>query len=502
MSVATPPAEEALINERLRAVDWRFLLGLEEAPRYLDLSRGSLSPSLALIGEEASAADAEVDLAVLGFPTAKDLATARDRLAGNGEIACIWRGPRPGGVARAKTRLRRAGFVDVRLSQPGPDPSKTPELWLPLEATTARRAALAERPPRSRREALLRRAWLRFGPVCALARLPGGAANGGGGADGLPDADAWVLLTGGPESDAKVVGLPQFETPPQQDVVVKFARVAKADRALEREVEVLHLLERERPELAGVPRIRASARRVGRVAIAQDAVHGKALGGAIDRASFATVVAEVTGWLAALVGKATAQPASAWVERLVHAPLDELDRDFAGRVPADLPQRARELLAGLGDLPPACEHRDFGPWNIIVEEDGSLAAIDWEDAEPQGLPGLDLAYFLASAAFELDGGLDSTDRLEQARRRNRELLDPGTEMGAIASRCAGRYCDAVGIGPSELPRLRLLTWIVQSLIALRRLPQGADRTVPAASDAELFLALAQDELERLEAEPQ
>ncbi len=72
-------------------------------------------------------------------------------------------------------------------------------------------------------------------------------------------------------------------------------------------------------------------------------------------------------------------------------------------------------------------------------------------------------------------------------------------MGAIASRCIERYCDAVGIDRDEFPRLRLLCWIVQSLIALRRLPKGEAGSVPAASDAELFLALAEDELRHLEA---
>jgi Phosphotransferase enzyme family len=498
---AAPPVEEATINERLRTVDWRFLLGLEEVPRYLDLSSGSLSPALALIGEEAGEADRQVDLAVLGFPTAKRLASARGRLAAGGAVACLWRGPRPGGVARAQARLRRAGFVDVRLCQPGPDPGRTPELWLPLGPAEGRRRALAERPPRSRRAALLRRAWLRFGAVCALARLPGGAANDRSREDDLPDPDAWILLTGGAESDAKVVGLPQFETPPPQDVVAKFARVAKADFALEREAEILQGLERERPELAGVPRIRASARRVGRVAIAQDAVRGKALNATIDHAGFAAVATEVSEWLAALAGRPAPQPVGSWAERLVRAPLDELDRDFASLVPADLPQRARDLLAGLGDLPLICEHRDFGPWNIVVVEDGSLAAIDWEDAEPQGLPGLDLAYFLASAAFEIDGSLDLADRLEQARRRNLNLLNPNTDLGAVASSCVESYCDAVGIDRGEFPRLRLLCWIVQSLIALRRLSPGGAGSAPAAADAELFLALAQDEVRRLEEEP-
>ncbi len=108
-------------------------------------------------------------------------------------------------------------------------------------------------------------------------------------------------------------------------------------------------------------------------------------------AGFAAVAPKVTHWLIALAGEPDPPPATTWEERLVFAPIEELERDFADLIPADFGERARRALAGFGDLPLVWEHRDFGPWNVVLEENGEPAAIDWEDAEPQGLPGLDLA---------------------------------------------------------------------------------------------------------------
>jgi hypothetical protein len=483
---------EERLNRLLRQVDWRFLLHQTEVPRRADLPREATSEALELVTRVGDGLD-EADLVVLGFPSRVSAASARRALRSGGEVACLWRAPRPGGIRRARAHLRRAGFSAIHFYRPGLQPGET-EAWLPLDKPAIAARASSERPPRSRREAILRRAWRLLGPVCAIARVPGADPNDGG--RELPDPDAWVLLTGGAESDAKVVGLPFFEEGTGSGVVAKFARTAKAEAALEREASFLADLERERPALGGVPRLCASGRRAGQVGIVQDAVVGKPLNALASPSEFASLAPKVTRWLLALAGDADPQPAAIWSGRLVSDPLDELERDFAGLVPADLPGRARRALASLGDLPLSWEHRDFGPWNVVISERGDLAVIDWEDAEPRGLPGLDLVYFLASAGFALDGV--RSDEIDRASESNRRLLDPGTDPGGVATACVEQYRAALGIGEKDFQRLRLLCWIVQSLIACRRLVGGAAEGAPAASDADLFIHLAEDELRALE----
>jgi hypothetical protein len=484
-------SEPSVQNELLRQVDWRFLLNQREAPRTLDLTGGSLAEALKLVGPAAGRSDAEADLVVMGFPARRQLEIALRVLRPGGAVACLWRAPRPGRVRRARARLRQAGLAGVSFYRTGPQPGET-ELWLPLGAGGIAERVLAERPPRARREAIERRAWRALAPVYAIARLPGGPE---GNDDGLPDPDAWVLLTGGAESDAKVVGLPFSGGEAEPGVVAKFARIAKSGQSLEREATVLRELERERPGLAGIPRLRSSGRRAGQVAIVQDAISGKALNAAINPAEFATVAPSVTGWLIALAGEPKPQPPATWMQRLVDEPLTEIERDFAELAPAGFAKRARGALAGLGDLTLVCEHRDFGPWNVVLGADGAPAAIDWEDAEPSGLPSLDLVYFVASCAFAIEG---TGGDVNGARESNRRLLDPATELGEVAAACIAEYRAALGIGESDFRRLRLLCWVVQALIACRRLIGTAPGSVPAAADADLFLHLADDELQILE----
>lgn len=66
---------------------------------------------------------------------------------------------------------------------------------------------------------------------------------------------------------------------------------------------------------------------------------------------------------------------------------------FSAADPA-LIQRLGELV-----LPPAFSHGDFAAWNLIVDPvTGSLAAVDWEWADRDGVPGWDLIHLYCQQA--------------------------------------------------------------------------------------------------------
>jgi hypothetical protein len=465
-------------NELLRRTDWRFLLRREE----------SLPATEPL---------------TIGFPSRRALAGAERTLPLDGELLCTWRAPRLRGTQRARQRLNRAGFTDLRLLWPGPLPHRPPQFWLPPESPAAVEHLLADRPPGSLWQRALRPLWrvaARLGllaPVFVLARAPGRHPRDPPAEDPLAPylgaGSPCLLLTGGHRSINKVVALSFTPGEAKPAAVVKFSRLPEADRALEREAAALEAVERSHPGLDGVPRLLARGRRAGGRALAESAIYGRPLTGALSPQSFEDLAGRVTEWL---VGLAEGSPAAAgdWKARLLAGPLAEFERDFGGVASPGTVAAAHTLLGELDGLPQVCEHRDCSPWNVILSEGGAPALLDWESAEPLGLPGLDLAYFLANAAFVLEGALESGRTRESYAR----LLDPTTPLGAIAANCSEEYRARLDLSPRTFAALRVACWIVHSRSDYRHLEiEAAGAPPPERLRDSTYLGLLEEELRQL-----
>ncbi|MGE5335879.1 MAG: hypothetical protein ACM3JL_00455, partial [Nitrososphaerota archaeon] len=410
------------------------------------------------------------------------------------ELAAVRRLPLPGGARRARRRAEAAGFEAVRVYWPGPLPGRPPQFWLPVESGEAARHLLAGRGDGSVAKRLLQRLWRlarRAGllaPLYVVGRRPGAAG------DDLPPAPSasLLLLTGGHRSINKVVGLAFEEGAERPAAAVKFARVAEAEPGLEREAGALHRLGEERPGRRGVPRLLAEGRRAGRLAVVEEAVEGRSLLDLLTPRNFEDVTMRVTRLLVDLAG-APGAPGPAWRERLVGEPLGAFERDFGAALPDEAVPAIRSTLAGLGELPSVPEHRDCSPWNVVLGPGGEPALLDWESAEPDGLPGLDLAYFLANCAFVLEGAIERG----RTREAYAQLLDPGTAYGRVARRAEAEYAADLGIDAADLGRLRLLCWVVHSRSDYRHL-QLESRAAPSPRQLRdsVFLGLLAEELSR------
>ena len=469
MSLAPESADglpEAERNARLRRLDWRFLLANPETP-------------------------AEGELVELGFPTARGLDAARRRLGAGGEVVCAWRLPRPRGAARARRRLAAAGFLDAEVYWPGPIPWRLPQFWLPLGSADAERVLLRSRPPRSVRQRLGRVLWrcaARAGllaPAIAIGRL---AAEGEAATVAAPSS--WLLLTGGRRTINKVVGL-QLGEGGEVLSVAKQARVPEAEAGLANEGRVLELVAASRPGLGGVPRLLGSSRRGGRLSISETAIEGDPLLESLSEDNFRQSALTVTGWLVGLAGSGEARPAAEWRQRLVEEPLERFERTFGLALP-ELGPRARAVLASLPDLPLVPEHRDCSPWNVVLSRSGEPALLDWESAEPEGLPCMDLVYFLANSAFVLDRALEGGT----TRRSYAGLLDPTSSHGSVAAECLAAYVDGVGLDPDCVDPLRLLCWLVHSRSEFAQLVADHGGRAPTAEMLRrgVFAGLVEEEL--------
>jgi glycosyltransferase involved in cell wall biosynthesis len=412
-------------------------------------------------------------------------------LLADGELLRSWRLPRPGAARRARRRLEADGFTDVRVYWAGPLPHRPPNYWLPLDSPEAVRYLLAGGRLGSLPGLVLRAVW-RFArkagllvPIYVVGRPPGAAAGDDVDLSGGP----LLLLTGGHRSINKAVGLVFEEGGEKPTAAVKFARVAEAEPGLKHEAEVLRRLGRERRDLEGVPRLRGEGRRAGRLAVVEEVVEGSPMLQVLNRGNFAELTRGVTALLIEL-GRGGGEDGG-WRRRLVDEPLASFERSF-GPVLADGEMAAvRSLLDGLGEVPSACEHRDCSPWNILLSADNAPVLLDWESAEPEGLSGLDLVYFLANCAFVLDGAIESGRTRESYAR----VLDPGTPYGRVAAAAIDEYCSALEIRPEDFHRLRLLCWIVHSRSDYRHLEleAGAPPSAEALRGA-MFAGLVEEEI--------
>ncbi len=137
-------------------------------------------------------------------------------------------------------------------------------------------------------------------------------------------------------------------------------------------------------------------------------------------------------------------------------------------------------------LPRVCEHRDLGPWNIVLGVDGTLGILDWESSELYGFPGPDLVYFLAYHAFFRDGAM----RSKRFLRSYRTALDPRTPTGRARDDCLRAFLDAHAIPERMLGPIAVLTWLLHADSDARRIRHdtGGTPTAAALRDS-LFLRL-------------
>ncbi|GAB4423015.1 MAG: hypothetical protein Kow00106_20150 [Anaerolineae bacterium] len=133
----------------------------------------------------------------------------------------------------------------------------------------------------------------------------------------------------------------------------------------------------------------------------------------------------------------------------------------------NLPDAERDFLAGqiarLGEtgglFPLVFQHGDPGPWNMLVAPDGRIALLDWESAEPQGMPLWDLFYFLRSYALNVSRADGIADRLEGVARHF--LAESSLSEWLVSA--VHDYCAQTGLGSQYVEPLYYTCWMHRAL---------------------------------------
>jgi hypothetical protein len=435
----------------------------------------------------------------------------------------------PSGGARGIHRtIASAGAEDIALYVPWPTASR-PRAWIPSgDAATAAHVIASLRGrglARRARRGAERAAWrLRFrlglGLVTrAICRAPGAPQASGGhplrrvglrlpetlaraiearweewDLGARPAAYRTTLITGGSRDVNKVVALVFAGAGRRPSLAVKFARVSDAVPGMKREAQALARLGR-RPggPVDGAPRLLLEVPTVAN-ALVETYVAGAPMTTQLTSRTFGELAMTATEWLCRLDDGTTRSGPDDWWPRIVEPTLERFDREFARIADPALVRESIDRLRALGRLPVVPEQRDFAPWNLRLDARGRLGVLDWESAEPNGLPALDLVYFLAYLAFDLENAITSGEPLETYR----SLFDERTTVGAVATTCTARYADELALREPDLTALRLLTWLVHTPSDYRRLQAAADGGLPRpdALRSSLFFALWEEEARR------
>jgi hypothetical protein len=246
-----------------------------------------------------------------------------------------------------------------------------------------------------------------------------------------------------------------------------------------------------RRSVPGMPRL-LFRREIDQVPqVGETALAGRPLDSLLAPRSLRAWSMKVSDWLAALADGTPALPAGHWGDAIVQPVLSRFEEHFGAVVDRGLLRESEAVVRAIGALPSVPEQRDFGPWNVLVSPVGELGVLDWESAEVDGLPALDLLYYLAYASFNVDRAHDRESRVASYRRS----LDPSTPTGGVRRDCLARYLDTLGLDATQLGPLRVLLWLIHAQSEFRH--AAADAGGPPPRDVlaqSLFLALWAEEV--------
>ena len=489
-------------NRLLRRVDWRFLLPDPFIDRALCLAGGDLRDACALIAHrldgEPNVTSAGYDVVVAVDPDAHAVSDAHAMLRPGGHLVVEWTHVTRREIER---RLASAGFEDARCFWCWPTIERA-EAWVPCDVPAMFDAY--ERTDRAlyvgtrhRFGTLIRRRIARSKvalgqsvPLLSVARRasePGDTETGAHESaivrvvrseTGMGAANLTVgLLTGGPRSISKVVGLVYAEPTRDPIAAIKWPRVPESVTGLAREADALVACHARAP-LRGVPHLLGRATMGDIVAIAETAERGTPMFRHLSRQSLDTLARQGAAWLAAFNAHNRALPNDRHtVQQIVGAEIARFAETFGPVIDASLLEETARLCSDLGELPCVIEHRDFGPWNILVDPAGNLSVLDWESSRIRGFPLLDLVYFLTYLAFFVDGAMLSRRFVESYRRS----LDPSTLTGATRFDLLERHREAWGISSRAARALRALCWIGHAESEFQHF--SADAAGPPSPDA-------------------
>lgn len=236
---------------------------------------------------------------------------------------------------------------------------------------------------------------------------------------GDPSRLSCVMMTPRFRASSHVICFILTEGRTEPSFVVKLPRLPGDNERLDREVLNLHAANRGRThDDHSIPRIVAYEDYHAHRLLIETAVPGQPMSPAVVRRQPEGCIAAGLAWLLDLQRlpvDTRAPNKNDWYERLVEQPLQQCKNILPPNTGAErLFEQTLALLQPFRrqELPLVLEHGDFSSPNILRDENGRVGVVDWELAEPEGLPVADLFFFLTYIAFARQGARKNPEYLK------------------------------------------------------------------------------------------
>jgi Phosphotransferase enzyme family len=331
---------------------------------------------------------------------------------------------------------------------------------------------------RARVERALRRAVDRFRPPSDAAELvstgdPSGPPRYLVEAAASGDLDLtgrrWAMAIPGLYASNKAVFLLFPADRDEPDVVIKVARTAAQNPRLEREAAVLEALGETRWNGSGsAPRRLFLGSDGGARILGETALRGEPFRRRTTAQPGCPYAREVVERLIDL-GAETAAAGDASVLRARSLELFDRYRTLyrPDRRHAAFLRQQLDAIGASQAAPTVFQHGDPGAWNILADADGSIRFLDWEAADPAGVPLWDLFYFLRSFGVTVSRSHGTDDALSAYHRW---FLEP-SDLSRVQAEAIHRAGERIGLPSSMIEPLFHTCWMHRAVKQAARLPR-------------------------------
>ncbi len=285
------------------------------------------------------------------------------------------------------------------------------------------------------------------------------------------DTHRWGLAAKGKYSSRKVLFFLFNQASETPEYIVKITRDPFFNPRLENEYRALTLLrERGIGDRETLPQVAFFGHQGGLAIVGETVIDGAPFRKRTKATADCPYAHSALDWLLNL-GEATADTRVATPLQVAEG-LDTLFKQLT-RIyqiaPAHrdfLTSQIATIASSKAAFPLVFQHGDPGAWNVLVTGTGRAAFLDWEAAEPHGMPLWDLFYFLRSFGTWVSRSSGTTNSLKSFEQQF--LIE--SALGPLLIDSVARYCERTGLSREMIEPLFYTCWLHRALKEATRLP--------------------------------